>query len=88
MQQWGHLGEALVNSGGYARLVPIDLGDRELTPHERALEAVKAINAGANPAYEAYVLANEFTDRHTARLWAWLTSRRSSSRDAGDLGAR
>jgi hypothetical protein len=61
-----------MNSGGYARFVPIDPADRELTPHERALEAVKAINAGANPTYEAYVLANEFTDRHTARFSVWL----------------
>ena len=39
---------------------------------KRALEAIAAINAGANPAGEAFALSNEFTDRHTARFEAWL----------------
>ena len=40
--------------------------------HERALEAIRAINEGANPTYEAYTLANEFTDSLTGRFTAWL----------------
>lgn len=44
----------------------------EKTQQERALAAIAAINAGANPTHEAYVLANEFTDRHTGRFTAWL----------------
>lgn len=53
----------------------------EKTQEKRALEAIAAINAGANPTHEAYALANEFTDRHTARFAAWLRRvfRRSSS---------
>ena len=39
---------------------------------ERALQAIRNIQAGANPTYEAYTLANEFTDSHTARFRAWL----------------
>jgi len=38
----------------------------------RALEAVAAINSGANPAAEAFALSNEFTDRQTALLSLWL----------------
>ena len=38
----------------------------------RALEAVAAINSGANPAAEAFALSNEFTDRQTALFSLWL----------------
>ena len=38
---------------------------------KRALEAIAAVNAGANPTQEAFTLSNEFTDRQTARLTAW-----------------
>ncbi len=38
---------------------------------KRALEAIAAVNAGANPTAEAFTLSNEFTDRQTARLAAW-----------------
>ncbi|MEX8032777.1 hypothetical protein AB6V29_07085 [Microbacterium sp. 20-116] len=43
---------------------------------QRALRAIEAINAGADIGDEASRLANEFTDRHTSRLTAWLKSRR------------
>lgn len=43
-----------------------------MSQEERALEAVRAINAGASPTHEALTLANEFTDRHTLRFTAWL----------------
>ena len=39
---------------------------------KRALEAIAAINAGANPTLAALTLSNEFTDRQTARFRAWL----------------
>lgn len=39
---------------------------------KRALEAIAAINAGANPSWEAYKLSNEFTDSLVARFVAWL----------------
>ena len=39
---------------------------------KRALEAIAAINAGANPAAEAFSLSNEFSDRQVARLRTWL----------------
>ena len=39
---------------------------------KRALEAIAAINAGANPTREAFTLSNEFTDRQSARLSAWV----------------
>ncbi len=38
---------------------------------KRALEAIVAVNAGANPTWEAFKLSNEFTDRQTARFAAW-----------------
>jgi hypothetical protein len=50
--------------------------ERELTQEERALEAIWAIGAGADPTAEAFRLSNEFTDRQTARFWAWLRRRR------------
>ena len=39
---------------------------------KRALEAIAAISAGANPAAEAFSLSNEFSDRQAARLRTWL----------------
>ena len=39
---------------------------------KRALEAIAAVAAGANPTREAYALSNEFTDRQSARVAAWL----------------
>ena len=39
---------------------------------ERALQALRNIQSGSNLTFEAYTLANEFTDSHTARLAAWL----------------
>lgn len=39
---------------------------------QRAIDAVAAVNAGANPAAEAAALANEYTDRQTARVASWL----------------
>ena len=39
---------------------------------ERALQAIRNIQSGSNVTYEAYTLANEFTDSHTARFMAWL----------------
>ncbi|MDQ1608545.1 MAG: hypothetical protein QOE16_1277 [Microbacteriaceae bacterium] len=50
--------------------------ERELTQEERALEAIWAIGAGADPTAEAFRLSNEFTDRQTARFWAWLRRRK------------
>ena len=35
---------------------------------EKAEAAIRAINAGANPTFEAYKLANEFTDSVTDSL--------------------
>ncbi|CAN3702496.1 MULTISPECIES: hypothetical protein [unclassified Microbacterium] len=42
---------------------------------QRALRSIEAINAGANIGDEAFQLANEFTDRHTGRMTAWLKRR-------------
>ena len=48
-----------------------DSDDRD-RQQQRALDAIAAINAGANPAHEAYQLANDYTDRQSARFIAWL----------------
>jgi hypothetical protein len=53
------------------------------TQQQRAIRAIEAIMAGANPAVEAELLANEFTDRQTARLSKWVRGRRSQV-DAAD----
>ncbi|MDQ1581182.1 MAG: hypothetical protein QOD05_1957 [Microbacteriaceae bacterium] len=53
--------------------------ERELTQEESALEAIEAIASGANPTQEAFRLSNEFTDRQTARFWAWLRRLKSRS---------
>lgn len=44
----------------------------EPTQEERALQAIRNIQSGSNVTYEAYILANQFTDSHTARFVAWL----------------
>jgi len=49
------------------------------TPEQRALRALRAIDDGADVGAEALALSNEFTDRHTARLTAWLRRRRRAS---------
>ncbi len=41
----------------------------------RALRSIEAINAGADIGAEAFQLSNEFTDRHTDRLKAWVKRR-------------
>lgn len=38
----------------------------------RALRSIEAINAGADIGAEAFQLSNEFTDRHTDRMKAWV----------------
>ena len=54
----------------------------ERSQQERALDAVAAINAGADPAAEAFALANDYTDGLTARLGRWLRgSRGDADRD-------
>lgn len=45
---------------------------RARTQQERAIEAINAISAGADPGMEALRLANDFTDRQTAKLSARL----------------
>ena len=49
-----------------------DEADAAKAQEERALQAIRNIQAGSNVTYEAYMLANEFTDSHTARFMAWL----------------
>ncbi|MCM3614791.1 hypothetical protein M3672_10130 [Microbacterium enclense] len=41
----------------------------------RALRSIEAINAGADVGAEALALSNEFTDRHTDRMTAWVKRR-------------
>ncbi len=41
----------------------------------RALRSIEAINAGADIGAEAFQLSNEFTDRHTDRMKAWVKRR-------------
>jgi len=45
---------------------------RAAEQEKRALDALASIHAGADLGEEALALSNEFTDRHTARLRAWL----------------
>jgi hypothetical protein len=48
-------------------------GDKPaLTQEERAIETIIAIAAGGDPSVEAFRLANDFTDRQTAKLSAWF----------------
>jgi hypothetical protein len=42
--------------------------NRHERQEQRALEAIKAVQAGADPTAEALRLANEFTDEQTSRL--------------------
>lgn len=51
----------------------------EESPEQRALRSIRAIDGGADIGAEAFALSNEFTDRHTARLSAWLRRRRRPS---------
>jgi hypothetical protein len=44
----------------------------EETQQQRAQRAIEAIFSGADLNAEAMQLANEFTDRQTARLSAWV----------------
>jgi len=39
---------------------------------QRALRSIEAIGGGADIAAEALALSNEFTDRQTRRLRAWV----------------
>jgi hypothetical protein len=51
-------------------LVP---GDKPApTQQERAIETINAIAAGGDPTLEAFGLANDFTDRQTAKLSSWF----------------
>jgi hypothetical protein len=56
----------------------------EETQEQRAIRAVQAIMGGANPTVEAETLANEFTDRQTAKLKK-LLGRRGSQTKGADL---
>jgi hypothetical protein len=49
-----------------------DRQQRALAQQERAIEAINAIFSGSDLTEESLRLANEFTDRQTARLSAWL----------------
>jgi hypothetical protein len=55
-----------------AESVGSDNFERSLTEQQRAIGTIKAINAGGDPSAEAFRLANGFTDRQTARLFAWF----------------
>ncbi len=54
-----------------------DRSERALKQQERAIDAINAIAAGADPSSEALRLANDFSDRQTARLTAWLRGSKS-----------
>jgi hypothetical protein len=43
---------------------------------QRALEAIRAVQAGADPTAEALRLANEFTDEQTGRLMSRFRRKR------------
>jgi glutamate-1-semialdehyde aminotransferase len=43
---------------------------------QRALEAIRAVQSGADPTAEALRLANEFTDERTSRLMGRLRRKR------------
>ena len=53
------------------------------TQEQRAQRAIEAIFSGSDLTEEAMTLANEFTDRQTARLSKWVRGRRSQV-DAAD----
>jgi len=48
---------------------------RAAEQEERALRALESIRQGGDLGAETLELSNEFTDRHTARLKAWLGAR-------------
>lgn len=50
----------------------------EESPEQRALRSIRAIDQGADIGAEALELSNAFTDRHTARIAAWLKRRRGA----------
>ncbi|MEW1708583.1 hypothetical protein AB0230_15240 [Microbacterium sp. NPDC089190] len=58
----------------------------EESPEQRALRSIRAIDAGADIGAEALELSNAFTDRHTARIAAWVKRRRGSSADTDAPG--
>lgn len=49
--------------------------ENEHEQEQRALRSIQAINAGADIGSEAFDLSNEFTDRHTDRMKAWVKRR-------------
>jgi hypothetical protein len=55
-----------------APFVTDDRQRRALAQQERAIEAITAIFSGSDLTEESLQLANEFTDRQTARVSAWL----------------
>jgi hypothetical protein len=55
-----------------AESVAADDSKRALTQQERAIETINAIAAGADPSREAFRLANDFTDRQSAKLSSWF----------------
>ena len=44
------------------------MADDEYDQQREAEEAIRRVQAGANPTFEAFVLANTFTDRWTLRI--------------------
>ncbi|WP_298876887.1 hypothetical protein [uncultured Microbacterium sp.] len=64
--------------------------DREAeSQEERALRSLRAIDGGADVGAEALALANEFTDRQTGRVTAWMRrtfGSRGRSTGASDEG--
>lgn len=48
---------------------------RTAEQEKRALEALASIHAGGDLGEETLALSNEFTDRQTARVRAWLRAR-------------
>jgi hypothetical protein len=56
-----------------------DRAQRAKAQQERAIATINAIATGADPTMQAYILANEYTDRQEARLLAWL--RRSKTQE-------
>jgi hypothetical protein len=56
------------------------LSDRRKAEREqqqrRALEAIRAVQEGADPTDEALRLANEYTDQQTARLFSRFRRKR------------
>jgi hypothetical protein len=59
-----------------AKVFPGDDSKRPLTQQQRATETINAIAGGADPSMEAFRLANDFTDRQTAKFSAWFGRRK------------